>query len=172
MPRARLGDYHIGISTPGCNPSFDEILEHQQSAIRDLIKDWGGQQSAFIEPEGEFRVTHDIWVMPSTLQECLQLPHKTKFIVLHGIMQEQVCNHNNGSLWIQETYKLNTTVLREHRAARLEEERLAKEDPTTQRTSSKIYFTARKSQRESPSTGSRHSQRKETTSVMTSSLQF
>ncbi len=45
-------------------------------------------------------------------------------------MQEQVCNHNNGGLWIQETYKPNVTVLREHRATRLEEERLAKEDPT------------------------------------------
>jgi hypothetical protein len=118
MPRARLGEYHIGISTPGCNPSFNKILEHQQSAIRDLIEDWGGQQIAFIK------------VMPSTLQECLQLTHKTKFIVLHGVTQEQVRNHNNSGLWIQETYKLNATVLQEHRAARLEEECLAKEDPT------------------------------------------
>jgi hypothetical protein len=100
MPRAKLGDYHIGISPPGHNPSFDKILEHQQSAIRDLIKDWGGQHSTFIKPEGEFRVTRDIWVMPSTLQECLQLTHKTKFIVVHGIMQEQVRNHYNGGLWI------------------------------------------------------------------------
>jgi hypothetical protein len=129
-PRARLGDYHIGISTPSCNPSANKILEHQGSAIRDLIEDWGGQQLAFIEPEGEFRVTRNIWVTPSTLQECLQLIHKTKFIVLHGITQEQVCNHNNGGLWIQEIYKLNVTVLQEHGAARLEEERLAKEDPT------------------------------------------
>jgi hypothetical protein len=130
MPRARLGDHHIGISTPGRNPSFDKILEHQQSAIRDLVKDWGGQQIAFIEPEGEFRVTRDVWVTSSTLQECLQLTHKMKFIVLHGVMQEQVRNHNNSGLWIQETYKLNATFLQEHRAARLEEECLAKEDPT------------------------------------------
>jgi hypothetical protein len=45
-------------------------------------------------------------------------------------MQEQVCNHNNGGLWIQETYKLKATILQEHRAARLEEECLVKEDPT------------------------------------------
>ncbi len=95
MPRARQGDYHIGISTPGHNPSLNKILEHQQSTIRDLIEDWVGQKSAYIEPEGEFRVTRDIWVTPSTLQECLQLTHKRKFIVLHGITQEQVCNHNN-----------------------------------------------------------------------------
>jgi hypothetical protein len=116
MPRARLGDYHIGINTPGCNPSFGKILEHQQSAIRDLIKDWGRQQIAFIKPKGEFRVTCNIWVTPSTLQECLQLTHKTKFIVLHGVTQEQDPNHNNGGLWIQETYKLNATILQEHRA--------------------------------------------------------
>ncbi len=103
MPRARLGDYHIRISTPGRNPSFNKILEHQQSVIRDLIKDWGGQQIAFIKPKGEFRATRNIWVTPSTLQECLQLTHKIKFIVLHGITQEQVCNHNNIGLWIQET---------------------------------------------------------------------
>jgi hypothetical protein len=130
MPRARLGDYHIGISTPRRNPSFNNILEHQRSSIRDLIKDWGGQQIAFIEPEGESRVTRDIWVTPSTLQVCLKLTHKTKFIVLHGVTQKQVRNHNNGGLWIQETYKLNVTILQEHIAARLEEECLAKEDPT------------------------------------------
>jgi hypothetical protein len=53
-----------------------------------------------------------------------------KLIVLPGVMQEQVCKHNNGGLWVQETYKLNVTVLQEHRAARLEEECLVKEDPT------------------------------------------
>jgi aromatic ring-cleaving dioxygenase len=72
----------------------------------------------------------NIWVTQSTLQECLQLTHKTKFIVLHGVTQEQIRNHNNSGLWIQETYKRNVTILQEHRATRLEEERLAEEDPT------------------------------------------
>jgi hypothetical protein len=52
------------------------------------------------------------------------------FVGLGLSVPNKVCNHNNGGLWIQETYKLNATVLQEHRAARLEEEHLAEEDPT------------------------------------------